>query len=447
VNAIVPPLALDGPVLSIRRFSATPLTMANLVEYKTLVPQMAELLTGLSKAKLNLLISGGTGSGKTTLLNILSGYIPQHERIVTIEDAAELRLQQPHVVRLETRPPNIEGRGEVTQRALVRNALRMRPDRIILGEVRDAEALDMLQAMNTGHEGSMGTIHANTPREALTRLENMLGMAGMSATPKVMRTQIASAINVVVQVSRLADGKRKIVSLSEITGMEGEVITMQEIFLPADQHRRRRHGPRPLRSDRCGPNSRIGCERLDPKIRRAVRAELALRVAFSDLRCSPIPGSGLSRVCGGACLSPLCSVSGRPLPVVELERGPEARRMERRLRAMSAGGHGEEQLSLLKRRTLAESPAYAQLLMMVPRVASIDRMLMQSGLTLSVGDLVGATLGLGAAGLFAPMLFSRPLWWGIPLALALGALPLLYVLALGTNAWPRSRDSCPTPSI
>ena len=230
VNAIVPPLALDGPVLSIRRFSATPLTMANLVEYKTLVPQMAELLTGLSKAKLNLLISGGTGSGKTTLLNILSGYIPPHERIVTIEDAAELRLQQPHVVRLETRPPNIEGRGEVTQRALVRNALRMRPDRIILGEVRDAEALDMLQAMNTGHEGSMGTIHANTPREALTRLENMLGMAGMSATPKVMRTQIASAINVVVQVSRLADGKRKIVSLSEITGMEGEVITMQEIF-------------------------------------------------------------------------------------------------------------------------------------------------------------------------------------------------------------------------
>ncbi|HEU0201092.1 MAG TPA: CpaF family protein [Burkholderiaceae bacterium] len=230
VNAIVPPLALDGPVLSIRRFSATPLTMDNLVEYKTMVPQMAELLAGLSKAKLNILISGGTGSGKTTLLNILSGYIPPHERIVTIEDAAELRLQQPHVVRLETRPPNIEGRGEVTQRALVRNALRMRPDRIILGEVRDAEALDMLQAMNTGHEGSMGTIHANTPREALTRLENMLGMAGMHAPPKVMRAQIASAINVVVQVSRLADGKRKVMSLSEITGMEGEVITMQEIF-------------------------------------------------------------------------------------------------------------------------------------------------------------------------------------------------------------------------
>jgi pilus assembly protein CpaF len=230
VNAIVPPLALDGPVLSIRRFSATPLTLENLVEYKTLVPQMAELLTGLAQAKMNVLISGGTGSGKTTLLNILSGYIPAHERVVTIEDAAELRLQQPHVVRLETRPPNIEGRGEVTQRALVRNALRMRPDRIILGEVRDAEALDMLQAMNTGHEGSMGTIHANTPREALTRLENMLGMAGMIATPKVMRAQIASAINVVVQVARLADGKRKVMSLAEITGMEGDVITMQEIF-------------------------------------------------------------------------------------------------------------------------------------------------------------------------------------------------------------------------
>jgi pilus assembly protein CpaF len=230
VNAIVPPLALDGPVLSIRRFAVVPLTIANLLELKTLIPEMAQLLEALARAKLNILISGGTGSGKTTLLNILSSFIPAHERIITIEDAAELQLQQPHVVRLETRPANIEGRGEVTQRALVRNALRMRPDRIIVGEVRDAEAFDMLQAMNTGHEGSMGTIHANTPREALTRLENMLGMAGVNSPAKVMRSQIASAIHVVVQVARLTDGKRKVISLQEVTGMEGEVITMQEIF-------------------------------------------------------------------------------------------------------------------------------------------------------------------------------------------------------------------------
>ncbi len=230
VNAIIPPLALDGPVLSIRRFAVIPLTIDNLLEFNTLVPDMAELLSSLTQAKLNILISGGTGSGKTTLLNILSSFIPAQERIITIEDAAELQLQQPHVVRLETRPANIEGRGEVTQRALVRNALRMRPDRIILGEVRGAEALDMLQAMNTGHEGSMGTIHANSPRDALTRLENMLGMAGVASQPKVMRSQIASAINVVVQVARLTDGKRKVVSLQEVTGMEGDIITMQEIF-------------------------------------------------------------------------------------------------------------------------------------------------------------------------------------------------------------------------
>ncbi|WP_026259245.1 CpaF family protein [Uliginosibacterium gangwonense] len=230
VNAIVPPLALDGPVLSIRRFASIPLTMNNLVEYKTLVPEMAELLAGLTRAKINILISGGTGSGKTTLLNILSSYIPDNERIITIEDAAELQLQQPHVVRLETRPSNIEGKGEVTQRALVRNSLRMRPDRIILGEVRGAEAFDMLQAMNTGHEGSMSTVHANSSRDALMRLENMLGMAGLNSTPKVMRAQIASAINIVVQVARLSDGKRKVIGLQEVTGMEGDMITMQEIF-------------------------------------------------------------------------------------------------------------------------------------------------------------------------------------------------------------------------
>ena len=230
VNVIIPPLALDGPVMSIRRFSVVPLTMANLVEYKTLTVEMAEVLQALSYAEVNLLISGGTGSGKTTLLNIMSGFIDPGERVVTIEDAAELQLRQPHVVRLETRPPNIEGRGEVTQRSLVRNALRMRPDRIILGETRGAEAVDMLQAMNTGHEGSMTTIHANTVRDALGRLENMLAMSGMNLPPKVARGQIAAAIGVVIQVSRLTDGCRKIVSIAETTGMEGDVITMQEIF-------------------------------------------------------------------------------------------------------------------------------------------------------------------------------------------------------------------------
>ncbi len=230
VNAIIPPISIDGPILSIRRFAATPLRMDDVVNYHSLTPEMAEVLKGLAKAKVNILISGGTGTGKTTLLNILSGYIPESERIVTIEDAAELQLQQPHVVRLETRPMNIENRGEVTQRLLVRNSLRMRPDRIILGEVRGSEAIDMLQAMNTGHEGSMVTIHANSPRDALTRLENMIGMGGMNLPPKVMRQQISSAIGVVVQIARLTDGKRKIVSIQEITGMEGDIITMQEIF-------------------------------------------------------------------------------------------------------------------------------------------------------------------------------------------------------------------------
>jgi pilus assembly protein CpaF len=230
VNAIIPPLAIDGPCMSIRRFSAVPLKMADLIGHRSLTNEMAEILEGLAKSKVNILISGGTGSGKTTMLNVLSGYISHSERVVTIEDAAELQLQQPHVVRLETRPPNIEGKGEVTQRALVRNALRMRPDRIILGEVRSGEALDMLQAMNTGHEGSMATIHANTPRDALTRLENMISMAAVNLPTKAMRQQISSAIGVVVQIGRLTDGKRKVLSILEITGMEGDVITTQEIF-------------------------------------------------------------------------------------------------------------------------------------------------------------------------------------------------------------------------
>jgi pilus assembly protein CpaF len=232
VNAIIPPVALDGPMMSIRRFALVPLKMDNLVSdtYKSLTPEMALMLEALIRAKVNIVISGGTGAGKTTLLNILSGYIPAAERVVTIEDAAELQMQQPHVVRLETRPANIEGKGEVTARALVRNALRMRPDRIVIGEVRGAEAVDMLQAMNTGHEGSLTTIHANTPRDALSRLENMIGMANLNLPHKAARQQIASAITVVIQVLRLIDGRRKVTSIQEITGMEGEVITMQELF-------------------------------------------------------------------------------------------------------------------------------------------------------------------------------------------------------------------------
>jgi pilus assembly protein CpaF len=230
VNAIIPPLAIDGSLLSIRRFSVKPLKMNDLVGYKSLTPEMAEIIAGLVKGKCSILISGGTGSGKTTLLNIMSGFIPSSERIITIEDAAELQLQQPHVVRLETRPPNVEGKGEISQRALVRNSLRMRPDRVIIGEVRGAEALDMLQAMNTGHEGSMATVHANTARDALGRVENMVNMAGLNLPIKAVRQQISSAIWVVIQALRLTDGKRKVTSIQEITGMEGDIITMQEIF-------------------------------------------------------------------------------------------------------------------------------------------------------------------------------------------------------------------------
>lgn len=230
VNAIIPPLSIDGPVLSIRRFGSEPLRMNSLIENRAMTREIADMLEMCVKARLNILISGGTGAGKTTLLNALSAYIPEDERIVTIEDSAELQLQQPHVVRLETRPPNIEGRGEVTQRDLVRNALRMRPDRIVIGEVRGGESIDMLQAMNTGHDGSLTTVHANTPRDALTRLETMIQMTGMRLSDRAMRQQIASAIHMVVQAARLSDGTRRVTSISEVTGMEGETITMQEIF-------------------------------------------------------------------------------------------------------------------------------------------------------------------------------------------------------------------------
>jgi pilus assembly protein CpaF len=230
VNVIIPPLALDGPIMSIRRFGRDPLLLKDLILLKSFTKEIGEILKGIVKAKLNVLISGGTGSGKTTLLNVISQYIPEEERIVTIEDAAELQLKQEHLVRLETRPPNIEGKGEVTARDLVRNSLRMRPDRIIVGEVRGMEAFDMLQAMNTGHEGSLTTIHANSSRDALMRLESMVAMANLEISSEFMRRFIASAINIVIQISRFQDGTRKLISIQEVTGMEGNIITLQEIF-------------------------------------------------------------------------------------------------------------------------------------------------------------------------------------------------------------------------
>jgi len=230
VNAIIPPIALDGPAISIRRFGKEYLKMSDLLSLGSLSPQAAEVLQGAVKSRTNIIISGGTGSGKTTLLNVLSESIPSRERVVTIEDSAELHLKQDHVVRLETRPPNIEGKGEVTQRNLVKNALRMRPDRIIVGEVRGGEALDMLQAMNTGHDGSISTVHSNSPRDALSRMETMVMMAGMDLPQRAIREQIASAISIVIQLARLSDGARKVIGITEIVGMEGDIIAMQEIF-------------------------------------------------------------------------------------------------------------------------------------------------------------------------------------------------------------------------
>ena len=230
VNAIIPPLAIDGPCLSIRRFGREPLTARQMIENQTLTEPMLELLSAMVKGRLNILVSGGTGAGKTTLLNVLSGYIPNSDRIVTIEDAAELQLKQEHVVRLETRPPNIEGKGAVRQRQLVINSLRMRPDRIVVGEVRGEEAFDMLQAMNTGHEGSLTTVHANSPRDALARVENMVSMANLNIPERAVRHQLASALHGVVQIARMADGTRKVITISEVVGMEMEMITMQDIF-------------------------------------------------------------------------------------------------------------------------------------------------------------------------------------------------------------------------
>jgi pilus assembly protein CpaF len=231
VNAIIPPLSLNGPVLTIRKFSVDPYTVEDLIGFGTLTQAMAAFLAACVKVKLNIIVSGGSGAGKTTLLNVLSSFIPEGERIVSVEDAAELKLHQPHVVRLESRPPNIEGKGEVKIRDLVRNCLRMRPDRIVVGEVRGGEALDMLQAMNTGHEGSISTVHANTPRDALARLETMVMMAGMELPSRAIREQVASAVHMIVQIGRMSDGSRKVVSVSEIQGMEGNVIVMQDLFV------------------------------------------------------------------------------------------------------------------------------------------------------------------------------------------------------------------------
>jgi pilus assembly protein CpaF len=230
VNVAVRPIGVDGPLVSIRKFSKKPFNLTKLIEIDAIRPQMAELLAAAVKSRITTIISGGTGSGKTTMLNALSAFISEKERLITIEDAAELQLQQPHVARMETRPPNIEGKGEIRQRELVKNALRMRPERIILGECRGEEAFDMLQAMNTGHEGSMATIHANNPREAISRLEQLVGMAGLPMTIPSIRGQIAAAIRMIVQLQRMSDGKRRVTSITEITGMEGDIVQMQEIY-------------------------------------------------------------------------------------------------------------------------------------------------------------------------------------------------------------------------
>jgi pilus assembly protein CpaF len=281
VNAIIRPLALDGPVLSIRRFAKDPLRMADMIEFGTLTPALAEILRATVQARLNILVSGGTGAGKTTMLNVLSNAIPDTERIVTIEDSAELQLQQDHVVRLETRPPNIEGQGAVTQRELVRNALRMRPDRIVVGEVRGAEVLDMLQAMNTGHDGSLSTVHANSTRDALSRIETMVLMSGLSLPVRAMRDYVASALDLVVHVSRLSDGTRKVVRVTEIVGMEEDVVTTQDIFTfdqeGIDSDGRvigfhRATGVRPKFTERLArAGIHLGSEVFDPSKRQVVR--------------------------------------------------------------------------------------------------------------------------------------------------------------------------------
>ncbi len=281
VNAIIPPLALDGPVLSIRRFAKDPFHMADLIEFGTLTPALAEILRATVQARLNILVSGGTGAGKTTMLNVLSNAIPNTERIVTIEDSAELQLQQEHVVRLETRPPNIEGQGAVSQRELLRNALRMRPDRIVVGEVRGAEVLDMLQAMNTGHDGSISTVHANSTRDALSRIETMVLMSGLSLPVRAMRDYVASALDLVIHVSRLSDGTRKVVRVTEIVGMEEDVVTTQDIFTFDQQgidaegrvvgfHRAT--GVRPKFTERLArAGIHLGSEVFDPSKRHVVR--------------------------------------------------------------------------------------------------------------------------------------------------------------------------------
>ena len=386
VNAIIPPLAIDGPVMSIRRFSADPLRLADLVAYGSMTAEMAEVLQGLGKAKMNILISGGTGSGKTTMLNVISGFIGHNERIVTVEDAAELQLQQPHVVRLETRPPNIEGKGEVTQRALVRNALRMRPDRIILGEVRGAEALDMLGAMNTGHEGSMATIHANTPRDAITRLENMISMAAANLPSKAMRQQISSAVGVVVQVSRLTDGKRKV-------------------------RRSRKSRAWKAMSSRCRKSSASGrpawpmaaaCSGISratgmrPQFPSACAAS-ASALPAAHLRADAAAGADAAwttflLVYLLVFLAPSCCWYGGVYVGLAAARGPGAERVARRLRAMNTASDDAQKPRVDRQGAAAQRamPGSQRLLRRLPGVRRLDRLLLQAGRQLECGRACSA---------------------------------------------------------
>ncbi len=389
VNAIIPPLSIDGPVLSIRRFGAEPLRMNSLIDNKALTRDIADMLEMCVNARLNVLISGGTGAGKTTLLNALSAYIPEDERIVTIEDSAELQLQQPHVVRLETRPPNIEGKGEVTQRDLVRNALRMRPDRIVIGEVRGGEAIDMLQAMNTGHDGSLTTIHANTPRDALARLETMIQMTGMRLSDRAMRQQVAAAINLVVQVARLSDGTRRVTAISEITGMEGETITMQDIF-HVRTHRRRRAGPGDwsLPAHRhssafCGTTqSHAGCNCR----------------AFSSRRCKAMMISFL------VFLFALFLVLGAYLLATHGSDAKRARLQKRLSEALLHSAHTEDvEVILARNELLSEIPSLNRALLSMQAALQLKRMLDQADLHITPSRLV---MFSGMAGILAAMASS-----------------------------------------
>ena len=389
INAIIPPLALDGAVLSIRKFSKTPIDMDKLVGFGSMPAEAAMVLRGVVASRRNVLISGGTGSGKTTMLNAMSASIDGAERIVTIEDSAELQLQQRHVVRLETRPANIEGKGEVAQRELVKNALRMRPDRIILGEIRSGEAFDMLQAMNTGHDGSMTTVHANTARDALSRVEQMIGMSGIDISPKSARAQIASAIHVVLQLERLSDGRRRLTSISEVTGMEGEIVLMQDIFkferrgVDADGRVLGEFKPTGVR----------------PKFMEALNAR---GDRHSGAHFRPLPADGGRSMSyfdprlalyAVVWLATVLIVQG--LYSVVSERASAHKRVNKRMRLLQSGVSSEQILSTLRRDTQRASIGFTP-----PKIADfLDVRLTQAGMTMSVQQLAllmgGATVTIG----------------------------------------------------